>query len=165
MVLLWLLSGLRPAEPRTILTGHLGRHGSRMTLHLPHRKGGTGDTLLLPTITTAAINRHLGPADHPLLRTQRGSAFSKSSARGHLLRFCDRHDLDPVTPYSLRVTYITLALESGAEARHVAGSAGHSIAMTGYYDRLHGAMSKNPAQHLADWLENDETPPHQPEGQ
>lgn len=155
MVLLWLLSGLRPAEPEQLRGRDLGEWDGHMTARIPLRKGGGADVLLLPEITAQHIrNRAIQPSTW-LVPRPADQPIDRHVRRLWLVRFAARYKLAYVPPYSLRTTYITLALASGADPRHVAGSADHSVGMGAYYDRLHGALSHNPGPHLAEWIRGD----------
>ncbi|WP_169721478.1 tyrosine-type recombinase/integrase [Brevibacterium album] len=151
LVLLWLLSGLRPSEPLQITGRDVLPRGDQLTVTLRRRKNGGSQSILLPEETAEVLLKHVSGV-RPIIRNARGEIPSMGLATHWLRRWCRRNYVAYVPPYSLRVTYITLGLESGADPRHIAGSADHTLAMTSYYDRLHGSVSHNPGPGLAAWI-------------
>ena len=69
--------------------------------------------------------------------------------------------LSPRTLPLLRATFVTLSLDAGVPIRDVMASMGVSdMSMVQYYDRAHASIRRNASHRLADYLQNENWPPH-----
>ena len=113
------------------------------------------ETLTLPASTarlldTARAGRHEGAL---LLNPRTSRPWTKSAERGRFQRLVAHAGVPPITPYGLRVTMITLALDAGFSERQVSAAARHaSSAQTARYDRLRVHASQPVAPGLEDWI-------------
>lgn len=152
---LWLLSGLRPGEPRALRVGDLRAHDGAPTLRVRATKTPGAETLTLPASTARLLDTaRAGRREGALLRNPRtGRPWTKSAERGRFQRLVAHAGVPPVTPYGLRVTMITLALDAGFSERQVSAAARHaSSAQTARYDRLRVHASQPVAPGLEDWI-------------
>ena len=84
-----------------------------------------------------------------------GRPWTKPAERHQLVQLLDHTHLPPVTPYGLRVSFITLALEAGIPERDVMISARHSSsAQTARYDRLRQQITASVGPRLEESLES-----------
>lgn len=129
-----------------------------------------GKTLVVPFAdsTAAAVHRlaehdHLKPGDR-LLRINR---FQAGRIVVRLVKAAGITD-KRITCHSLRHTFVTLALESGAPLHHVQAAAGHASPVTTQrYDRARRRLEDHVTFGLADFLadpEPENPEPDQPHG-
>ncbi|MBW3068581.1 site-specific integrase [Actinomyces sp. 594] len=141
---LWALSGLRPGEPRRLRVEDLATHDGATTLAVEATKTQGRARIVLPTVTSRILQdvvagRRRGVL---LLNPRTGRPWTKGAERGRLIRLLNEAGLPPVTPYGLRTTFITLALDAGIPEREVMIGARHaSSAQTAHYDRLRTRMT------------------------
>ena len=113
------------------------------------------ETLTLPASTARLLDTaRAGRREGALLLNPRTSCpWTKSAERGRFQRLVAHAGVPPVTPYGLRVTMITLALDAGFSERQVSAAARHaSSAQTARYDRLRVHASQPVAPGLEDWI-------------
>lgn len=152
---LWALSGLRPGEPRILDVAALATHEGRTTLAVTATKTPGLERLLLPDVTAdllwaAANGRHRGML---LLHPRTGRPWRRGYEVQRLHRLTDAIGLPPVTPYGLRTSFITLALQAGIPEREVMIGARHSSsAQTARYDRMRDQVDHAVGPRLARWL-------------
>jgi integrase/recombinase XerD len=142
--------GLRRAEIAALTVGDLHQNRGLEALRLT-RKGGRRDALAINPQTAARIRAYLELAGHgaehggPLFRPMRGNAEAHDA--------CGRMDPDAIdrvlrkyaasiglsrgySAHSMRATFITTALENGAQLEDVQKAAGHrDPSTTKLYDR------------------------------
>ncbi|MCL2089867.1 MAG: tyrosine-type recombinase/integrase [Micrococcales bacterium] len=155
---LWALAGLRPAEPCAADATDLSHHGDLLVLTLADRKGGDSDRVSIPRPAAEAVEaardgRSRGPL---LLHPRLPRRLDLPTARSELRKVARAAGVDAaVTPYGLRHSFITLALEAGVPERDVAASAGHSTtSQIPGYDRLRANISidRHAGHRLTGWL-------------
>lgn len=152
---LWLLSGLRPGEPRMLRVEDLSAHDGAPTLRVRASKTPGTETLVIPEATARVLHaRRAGRERGPLLldpRTGRAWTGARERRRFHQLR--EAAGVPYVTPAGLRVSMITLAISSGIPERDVSVAARHSsTAITARYDRLRTHMESPVGPRLAAWI-------------
>jgi site-specific recombinase XerD len=145
------LCGTRPAETVALNVADIGSRlvpdadgttESLVTLTIRGRKGGGAtDTLSVPEPVGQAVHDAIGDRTRgPLLiNAHTGMRMSQHTVRRHMRRTLHSAGINRpgLTPYSLRHSVITLALEAGVAARDVAAWVGHtSTAQLRNYDRL-----------------------------
>lgn len=156
---LWLLSGLRPGEPRGLRVTDLGTHDQAVTLAVSATKTPGREIITLPPSTAGILARHAeGRVLGPLLCNPRtGRAWTKACERVRFQRLLRSAGVPMCTPYGLRTSMITLALAAGVSERDVSIAARHtSSAQTAHYDRLRTHAERPVAPHLEAWLQQKE---------
>lgn len=158
------LCATRPAETLGLNVPDIGErtdageHGTvtRVTLTLRGRKGGGAtDTLTVPDVVGQAVrdaagNRSRGPL---LISAATGLRMSQDTLRKHMRRTLQHAGIrrPGLTPYSLRHSGITIALEAGVPDRDVAAWVGHSsTAQMRVYDHLRKVAGGNVANAIYD---------------
>ncbi|UCR89236.1 tyrosine-type recombinase/integrase [Mycetocola spongiae] len=152
---LFALSGTRPGETMALDISDIGRYGDLTTLRLRHRKAGASDKISLSAPTARAVRRAAdGRSRGPLLVTEtNGYRLTKTILRARFAEAVASAGVPRITPYGLRVGFITLALDAGIPERDVMISAGHSnSAQTAHYDRLRGNLDRNATHALTEWI-------------
>lgn len=143
---LWALSGLRPGEPRKLLIEDFEFYDGKPTLLVDASKTPGRERLTLPKSTAtlldkAAAERKNGPL---ILNPHTGKAWTGANERVIFYQLLEDAGLPTITPYSLRVGFITHALGAGINERLVMISARHSsTAATTYYDRLRDKIERS----------------------
>lgn len=156
---LWLLSGLRPGEPRGLRVTDLGTRDQAVTLAVSATKTPGREIITLPPSTAGILARHaeermLGPL---LCNPRTGQAWTKACERARFQRLLRSAGVPRCTPYGLRVSMITLALAAGVSERDVSIAARHtSSAQTAHYDRLRTHAERPVAPQLEAWLQKKE---------
>ncbi|RRD24446.1 tyrosine-type recombinase/integrase [Actinomyces bowdenii] len=137
---LWALSGLRPGEPRGLRVEDLSSHDGQATLAVTATKTlGSGWSSPRPrrVCSRPPPGGGGGRRGTLLLNPHTGRPWTKAAERNRLIRLLDAAGLPAVTPYGLRTSFITLALDAGVPEREVMIAARHSSsAQTARYDRL-----------------------------
>lgn len=119
------------------------------------RKGDTPALAPLAARTVAAIDAHAGDRRlGPLLVDRRGRRLNGGQADRIVVRLAKRAGVDKhLSPHSLRHTFVTLALDSGASLRDVQDAAGHADPRTTRrYDRARHNLDHHPTYDLARFL-------------
>lgn len=116
------------------------------------RKGGRRSTLPLAPRTADAIDSLLGSRDEgPIFATRSGAQLDRHAARNTIRRLGRVAGIDkPISPHSLRHSFVTLALDAGASLRDVQDAAGHADPRTTRrYDRARHSLDRHPTYRLA----------------
>lgn len=152
---LWALSGLRPGEPRLLRVGDVSVHDGATTVRVTASKTPGKETVVIPDSTARLLAESAGARlQGPLLLNPRtGRAWTKAAERARFQRLIAEAGLPRITPYGLRVSFITLALSAGISERSVSIAARHaSTAQTSRYDRLRAQVAEPVAPRLEEWL-------------
>lgn len=159
------LCGTRPAETVALNVADVGSRlvpdvGSTtqrlVTLTIRGRKGGGAtDTLTVPEPVGQAVHDVRGDRTHgPLLiNVHTGLRMSQHTVRRHMRTHLRAAGINRpgITPYSLRHSVITLALETGLPDRDIAAWVGHSsTAQLRAYDHLRAVAGGDVARRLYD---------------
>jgi integrase/recombinase XerD len=155
-VRLWLLSGLRPGEPRALQVGDLQEHDGMPALRVKATKTPGTEIIAIPESTADVLKRwasEKNERDFLLTNPATGAPWGKA-AEGNSFRALVAHaGLPPVTPSSLRVSFVTLAIQAGLPEYEVSIAARHaSSAQTAYYERLRDQADNPVGPILEDWL-------------
>ena len=151
LAMLLAFNGLRVSEALSADVSDLGQQRGHRTLALT-RKGGRREVAVLAPVVAEAVDAYLaGRADGPLFVTASGRRLDRHAALKVVRKLARRAGIAKrITPHSLRHTFVTLALDSGAELRDVQDAAGHrSPVTTRRYDRGRAALDRHPAYRLA----------------
>ncbi|MDO4243548.1 MAG: site-specific integrase [Actinomyces sp.] len=149
---LWALSGLRPGEPRGLRVEDLSSHDGQATLSVTATKTLGWERLVIPDVTARLLTAAAGGRRRGtlLLNPRTGRPWTKAAERNRLLRLLNATGLPAVTPYGLRTSFITLALDAGVPEREVMIAARHSSsAQTARYDRLRTHVTRPVGPRLA----------------
>jgi integrase/recombinase XerD len=160
VVSLLMLSGLRCAEAILADVDDLGSERGHETLDVI-RKGGIKQRVVLAPETRESIEEYLGGRDcGPLLITEGGGRLSASQVFRTVRKIASWAKVphaDKISPHSLRHTYATLALDSGAQLRDVQTAMGHRDPKTTIrYDRARGQLDRSPTYKLTEYLTGDQ---------
>jgi integrase/recombinase XerD len=159
VVSLLMLSGLRSSEARHADVDDLGSERGHETLDVV-RKGGAKQRIVLAPETRESIEEYLGDRDDgPLLITRGGgrlSAWQVFRTVRKIAKWAKVPHAEKISPHSLRHTYATLALDSGAALRDVQTAMGHRDPKTTIrYDRARGQLDRSPTYKLTEYLTGD----------
>lgn len=157
---LWALCGLRPGEPRALSIKSLGSHDGSPTLMVAATKTPGYERIVIPDSVAALLARASDGRKRGalLVNPRTGRAWTKTAERGRFQRMLAETDLPAVTPYGLRVSFITLALAAGIPEREVMIGARHSSsAQTARYDRLRAHVNAPVGPRLEAWLYSSQT--------
>jgi integrase/recombinase XerD len=121
------LNGLRVSEATGADIEHLGLERGHRTLTIT-RKGGKVVTIPLAPRTARAIDLAIGErTEGPVFLAADGRRLDRHAARRIVRRTARRAGIGKlVTPYTLRHTFITAALDSGVPLRDVQEAASHA---------------------------------------
>jgi integrase/recombinase XerD len=155
------LNGLRISEAIAAKAEHLGESAGHRILRIPRRKGGkSGVVAVAPQMADAIDDFFDGRTEGPLVvRVHRSGAvvqpvrgISRESAHRRIKRLAELAGVNPeISPHSLRHSFITLALDSGADLHRVSAAAGHSrVETTMGYDHGRWNLDKAPTYDISD---------------
>lgn len=132
------LHGLRVGETCAADIDHIRVTRWQPMLHLPNRKGGYVQDIVLDGRTMYAIEQAIGDReDGPLLLNRAGNRMTRPNAARLVRRLATDARIDKhCSPHTLRRTAATLLLHSGTPAHEVQRLLGHSkISTTLGYDQ------------------------------
>jgi integrase len=87
--------------------------------------------------------------DQALFVTRTGRRLSRQEAAKIIARLCRQAGLRPLSPHSLRYTFVTVALDEGVSLRDVQDGARHKDPRTTRrYDRNRNTLARHPAHKL-----------------
>ena len=148
------LNGLRVSEATGADIEHLGLERGHRTLTIT-RKGGKVVTIPLAPRTARAIDLAIGErTDGPVFLTGDGRRLDRHGA-GRIVRKVARRAgiAKAVTPYTLRRTFITAALDAGIPLRDVQEAASHAdLRTTMRYDRARGSLDRHATYIVAAYI-------------
>ena len=140
------LNGLRISEALNADIEHLGLERGHRTLTVT-RKGAKVVTIPLAPRTARAVDlcvgeRHQGPI---LLNRDRTRRLDRHAATRIVKRLAKRGGIDkPISPHSLRHSFITAALDAGVALRDVQEAASHADPRTTMrYDRARRSLDRH----------------------
>ncbi len=131
------LNGLRISETLALDIADLGSERGHRTIRL-HRKGGKVALAPLAPRTAAAVEQLLdGREAGPIFRTRTGGRLDRQAAYKIVRRLAQSAGIaKPISPHSLRHSFVTVALDAGVPLHRVQDAAGHaSPATTQRYNR------------------------------
>jgi integrase/recombinase XerD len=140
------LNGLRVSEACAADAADLGLARGRVVLRIV-RKGGNVALVPLAARTASALAWHLrGRRRGPLLACEDGEQLDRFRAWRMVRRIAaDAGLLAPVSPHTLRHSFVTIALDAGASLRDVQDAAGHADPKTTrQYDRAREQLDRHP---------------------
>lgn len=160
VVAVLLLSGLRESELVLADVDDLGWEDGYRTIDVV-RKGGARQRLPLSEAAALALDGHV--ADRKtgaLIVTSTGARISVHQVyrivRKVALAARVPH-ADKISPHSLRHSFVTLALDSGAALHDVQDAVGHRDPKTTVrYSRARGQLKRNPTHKLTEYLSDKE---------
>lgn len=156
------LNGLRISEALGADVSDLGASGGHRTLRIARKGEKAGLVPLAPSVEKR-LDSYLGNRDKgPLIVRLNGRAgilrpvqpISREGAAKRLRRLAELAEVNPeISPHSLRRSFVTLALQSGAPLHQVQDAAGHASPITTQtYNRARFNLDDNPTFGLADSL-------------
>ena len=155
LVCLLLHCGLRVSEAISLTLGDLGTVRGHRTVAVV-RKGGARRTLPLPAPAACAVELLVEETERrdpvcPLFVDAAGNVLDRFDAVRVVRRLARAAGIPgPVSPHSLRHTFVTLALDAGASLRDVQDSAGHADPRTTRrYDRGRHSLDRFAGYHVA----------------
>lgn len=151
LVCLLALNGLRVSETLGLDVSDLSHERGHRTVALA-RKGGKRQTAPLAPMTSSALDALLGArSDGPVFQTATGRRLDRFAAAKIIRRLAQRAGIDkPLSPHSLRHTFVTQALDAGASLRDVQDAAGHADPRTTRrYDRGRHSLDRHPTYAVA----------------
>lgn len=154
LALLLAMDGLRISEALGADVSDLGHERGHRTLRV-RRKGNRQGVAPLVPLVAEAIDAYLDDrTEGPLFITSTGKRLDRHSASDVVAKWARRAGVEKrVTPHSFRHSFVTLALDAGAQLRDVQDAAGHrSPNTTRRYDRGRGALERHPAHRLAEHI-------------
>lgn len=131
------LNGLRISETLALDVDDLGEERGHRTIRLV-RKGGKRHTAPIAPRTAEAIEALLdGREEGPIFQTRTGRRLDRHAAQKIVRRIArDAGIKIPISPHSLRHSFVTAALDAGVPLRGVQDAAGHADPRTTRrYDR------------------------------
>jgi integrase/recombinase XerD len=150
------LNGLRIGEALALNLEDVTLQGSYMALKVTREKGNRPGLIPLPhrlmwPIQGLQKRQQIGA----ILRMRNGERMDRRAAGRIIARLCKEAGIAKrITPHSLRHTFVTLALDAGANARDVQNSLGYSdLRMVSYYDRHTEDLSRNATHLVAAYVE------------
>ena len=161
---LLVLNGLRVSEAVGVKLGDIGSVRGHRTLTVD-RKGGRRTTFPLAPRTIEALDAWLvhrntlrtvstGPED-PLLLDDYAQPLSRFQAYRLVRRIARQAGItQPISPHSLRHTFVTLSLDAGVPLRDVQDAAGHADPRTTRrYDRARYSLDRHTTHAPVRYLE------------
>lgn len=157
---LLMLSGLRCAELCMAEVDDLGQDRGHRTLDVV-RKGGSKQRIPLAVQTQQAITAFVADrTSGPLVTTSTGEMISPTQVARIVRKVAlvaGVPHAEQISPHSLRHTFATLSLDSGAPIRDVQAAMGHKDPKTTMrYDRARGQLDRNPTYKLTEYLSGDD---------
>jgi integrase/recombinase XerD len=152
LVAVLLLCGLRISEALTLHTGDLDTQQGATVLRVTG-KGAKPRTAVLPAPAVVAIHDWLGQrgdSPGPLFATRTGAALDPRAAHRLIGRLGDRVGIPRLHPHTLRHTFATSAVDTGADVLKVATALGHaSPSTTMRYVRGRDVITHSPVHAVA----------------
>ena len=149
------LNGLRISEALNANIEHLGAERGHRTLTIT-RKGGKVVTIPLAPRTARAIDLCVGEREEgPIFCNWDGTRRLDRHAATRIVRRLTKHAgiEKPVTPHSLRHSFITAALDAGVALRDVQEAASHADPRTTMrYDRARRSLDRHATYIVATFL-------------
>ena len=137
LVCVLLFTGVRIGEALNATTADYG-HDKGYRVLMIRRKGGKGDSVVVPPPAVAALNAYLetdgrelaagkAGAGLPIFTTSTGKPWAQSGAFNTIKRLAKAAGIaGKISPHSLRHTFATLALDAGATLHDLQDSMGHA---------------------------------------
>lgn len=154
LVCLLALSGLRISEALGADVQDLAHQRGHRTIKL-RRKGGKSQTVALAPRTAAAVDDLCaGRVSGPLFMTQGGGRLDRQAAWKTIRRLAREAGTNtPLSPHSLRHSFVTLSLDAGVSLRDVQDAAGHADPRTTRrYDRGRNSLDRAATYALAAYV-------------
>jgi integrase/recombinase XerD len=155
LVTLLALNGPRISSILQATTADISHQRGHTTLTI-RRKGGKRQTLPLAPRTVDALLAYTGPLNRyttpePLFATSTGQPLDRQAAWKIIRQLAKTAGINkPISPHSLRHTFVTQALDAGATLRDVQDAAGHADPKTTRrYDRGRHSLDRHPTYALA----------------
>lgn len=160
LVSLLMYTGVRISEALKASTLDYGHDSGHRVLSI-RRKGGKQAKVAVPAPAVMALNFYLGTSGaelvlgqgtgRPLFITATGKRWHRSEAFRTVQRLARRAGIEGrISPHSLRHSYATIALESGAALHDVQDSLGHADPRTTRrYDRARNNLAKSAGYDVA----------------
>jgi site-specific recombinase XerD len=149
------LNGLRISEALGADIEHLGLERGHRTLTI-RRKGGKIVTIPLAPRTSRAVDLCVGERDEgPILLNRDGTRrLDRHAATRIVKRLAKRGGIEtPISPHSLRHSFITAALDAGVALRDVQEAASHADPRTTMrYDRARGSLDRHATYIVATYV-------------
>lgn len=156
LIALLALDGLRVSSAIGLDVEDVGHQRGHRVVHVKTKGGGWLTCPLAPSVA-AALDRCLaGRTTGPVFTTRTGSRMTRKNAADLIARVVREalpHLAGKITPHSLRRTFVTLSLDSGASLRSTQDAAGHASAdTTRLYDLERHRLDDHPTFGLVAWL-------------
>jgi len=138
MLMLLLRTGIRRSECADLTLGDFKKEQGYITVTIQHGKGDKRRVVKVPMDVNRCIEKYikrcdLSPApDAPLfVGFERGDHPTSKKISDKLIErvvkaYAKKIDVDGLTPHGLRASFVTLALEGGAQLQQVQYAAGHA---------------------------------------
>lgn len=159
LIALLALDGLRVSSAIGLDVEDVGHERGHRVVHVK-TKGGGWLTCPLAAPVAAALDRYLaGRTNGAVFTTATGRRMTRKNAAdliARVVRAALPHLAGKITPHSLRRTFVTLSLDSGASLRSTQDAAGHASAdTTRLYDLERHRLDDHPTFGLVAWLGDD----------
>ena len=143
-------TGMRVAELCAANVGDIRQEQGHCVLYVTG-KGNKTRRAVVPPHVCAQLDEHDRPADEPLVLNNDGERLNRHQVTRILARLQNAAQIKTkITPHVLRATFITEALDAGAELWIVQDAAGHSDSRTTRaYQRRAASLEKSPTYVLA----------------
>lgn len=156
VVAVLLLSGLRESELVLADVDDVGWEDGCRTIDVV-RKGGARQRLPLSEAAAAALDGHIADrTSGPLIIDRAGERVSVYQVYRIVRRIALAAKVphaDKISPHSLRHSFVTLALDSGALLHDIQDAVGHRDPKTTVrYSRARGQLKRNPTHKLTEYL-------------
>jgi integrase/recombinase XerD len=154
LVAVMLFAGLRVAEAVSLDVADIQEEQGARVLRVRHGKGDKPRTCVLSAAAVHAIQKWLtvrGDHPGPLISTRNGTAMDVRAAHRAISSLGVKVGITGLHPHTLRHTFATRAVDSGAEILRVATALGHaSTATTMRYVRGGDTITGSPVHLVTD---------------
>lgn len=147
------LNGLRVSEACNARIADLEVARGHRTLRVT-RKGGRRQVLALAARTAAAVDELVGDRRRGLIFPGLAGRPGRDRARRVVRRIAKAAGIrKPISPHSLRHSFVTAALDAGVPLRDIQDAAGHrSPSTTRQYDRDRHSLDRHPTYAVEEFL-------------
>lgn len=154
LALLLAFNGLRISEALAADAEDLSWDRGHRTLRLTRKGGKIAVAPLAPRVAAAVDVLLAGRESGPLFVTRSGARLDRHAAWKCVVRLAAAAGIaKPISPHSLRHSFVTLALDAGVSLRHVQDAAGHADPRTTRrYDRARGSLDGHATYALSAFL-------------
>lgn len=148
---LLVLNGLRISEALNADVGDLADERGHRILRIVRKGGKRGATVLAPRTAAAIDELTLDRRQGPIFVTGSGARMDRHAAWKVVRRLARLAGIEhPVSPHTLRHSFVTAALDAGASLRDVQDAAGHADPRTTRrYDRGRHNLDRHPTYAVA----------------